>query len=103
MASAGVNGSPRIQTASAIVTMGDTVEIIDTAALETRARPALMRNVGSTVATMAHPAESQRKRGLAEKSPPPAMNWCKTQKTDADDNAMDVKSALPIGAMKRLA
>ncbi len=102
-ASASVKGSPRIAIASPIVTMGDNVEIIETACGDVRWIPALIMKVGNTVATTAQPSASHRKRGLAAKLPVPKTTWCSTQKTPAVVNAMLVNSAAPSGAMKRLA
>ena len=70
MASASVNGSPNIQTAKAIVTSGEIVAIIEVVCGVVRDRPAFTKNDGVTVAKIAVPADSQKKRGLDEKSKP---------------------------------
>lgn len=70
IASAIVNGSPKIETARAIVTNGEMVAIIEVVWGVVRERPALTKNEGITVAKIAQPADSQKKRGLEEKSNP---------------------------------
>ena len=67
-ASATVNGSPKIHTASEIVINGEIVAIIEVDCALMRERPAFTRNDGNTVAKKAVPAESQKNRGEDEKS-----------------------------------
>lgn len=68
IASASVNSSPKIHTAKAMVMSGEMVAIILVVWGVVLDNPAFTKNDGITVAKIAVPADSQKKRGLDEKS-----------------------------------